>query len=388
MSTARKFALTLSRLVFRLLLVAVITLGALYFSYSTPRQIKMSIVEADAYSRFVEGIINSNKLSDKNSIFADDKVAQITKDAFSPKLLQDSTEQFIDSWYNWLNGNTPKPTYSFDLTVQRQKLAQQLSIYAIDRISSLPTCTAFETNFTLDPFRASCQPPGLNYRQEQLNLEAQLIASKDFFPKVIYTDSDLPKSRSGLPISEELAYAPILFQMMPTLLVIMIAGLLLLATLLIMLRPVRRNGWRELGKNMLSSGIFLSVSAVIFGLLVPQITRSFQSQFTGNGTDLLISDIVRNLTVGFESIFISISLQIAAIGAVILVVLRQLKPASRYKGLEHVTGLVNSMRPTLDTLTSKRAIEAPVVTSERQRKPHKRAKKRKSKQPRISKEIT
>lgn len=387
MSPARKIALTLSRVGFRVLLVTTITLGTLYLSYGTAQQIKYSLTEAKAYTRFLDGVIQSNVDADQTSIFADAKVAEITKAAFTPKLLQETTEKFIDRWYDWLNGKASKPAYTFNFTPQRQQLAEQLSIYAMDRMASLPTCTAFEAELSLDPFRATCQPAGLVYRDEQLSLQAQLLESESFFPKVVYTEADLPKAQSGKPISEELAYAPLIFQTMPYILIALILALILFAAVTIALRSVRRNGWHELGKNLLGSGIFLAISAVVFGLLVPQMTRSFQSQFIGNGTDRLIGDIVRNLTVGFESIFINISLQVAALGAVILVALKVIRPTSRYKGLEHITGIVNGLRPTIDTLTAKRSIGAPVVTSERQRKPHVRAKRRRSKKSRISKEI-
>lgn len=367
--------------------MSTITLGALYLSYGTPLEIKRSIADAKAYNRFIDGVIQSNTDADKTSIFADEKVAEITKNAFTPKILQQTTEKFIDRWYDWLNGDATKPSFTFNFTPQRQQLAEQLSIYAMDRISGLPMCTAFEAELSLDPFRTTCQPQGLNYRDEQLSLQAQLLESETFFPKVVFTEADLPKTQSGKPISEELAYAPLIFQMLPSILMVMIGMLGLLTIMSVTLRPVHRNGWDELGKNLLTGGIFLAISAVVFGLLVPQMTRSFQSQFIGNGTDRLIGDVVRNLTIGFESIFINISLQVAALGAVILVALKIVRPSSRYKGLEHVTGLVNGLRPTIDTLTAKRAIGAPVVTSERQRKPHVRAKRRRSKKAHISKEI-
>lgn len=386
MSPARRTALALSRIGFRLLLVLTVTFSAVYLSYSTSNQIKVSIAEARAYDRFVDSVLQSNVSANKDSIFSDRQVVAITKETFNPALLQKTTETFIDRWYDWLNGRSLKPDYEFNFTSQRQQLAEKLSTYAMKRVSELPYCTAFEAEVSLDPFKATCQPLGIIYADEQLRLQAELLESKDFFPKVIYTEADLPKTQNGKPIYEALSYAPFLFKMMPSFIVVMQLLLLLCAFMLVMLRPVRRNGWQELGRGLLMSGFFLAISAVVFGLLVPQMSRSFQSQFIGNGTDRLIGDIVRNLTVGFETFFINISLQIAAVGAAILLVLRFSKPASRYKGLEHVTGLVNAFRPTIDTLTAKRAVGAPVVTSERQRVKLNNTKKRRKKT-RASKEV-
>lgn len=387
MSPARRFALALARISFRLLLVLTITLWALLVTFGTGTDIKRALVDTKTYDQFVPVVLESNLQQSKvPTLFNDPEVRKITAKAFNPQLLQRTSETFIDTAYAWLNGQEAVPAFTFDFTVQRQQLAEQLSIYAMERLSALPVCTAFEANISLDPFQATCQPAGVNYRQEQLNLQDQLLSSDEFLPKVIYTEKDLPKTQSGKTVAEAFSYAPLGFQLMRPALYVLTSILLILAFMTVALRPVKRNGWKELGKTLFMSGAFLAISGIVFGLIVPHFSRSFQSQFVGNGTDKLFGDVVQSLSVTFETAFINTSLQIAAAGGVILILLKLVKPGSRYKSLEHVTGLVNGIKPTIDTLTAKRAISAPVTTSERQ-KVHLASTKSKGKKSKYSKEI-
>lgn len=365
MSPARRLALGFARTFFRLALISSITLFTVIVTFGTADILKQSLRDTNAYTSVVPSILESNAKQDPKGIFADKPVRDTFEAAFTPPFVERSATMFLDATYRWLNGQTSQPDFVIDITEQRQKLAEELSIYGLERLASLPQCTAFEAELVLDPFKATCQPAGVNYRSEQLALQQSLLTSPDFLPKTIYTADDLPKSQTGKTLPETLSKAPLAFQLFKPALAVLLLLIVLLAIIMVSLRPVRRSGFRELGRALFFSGAFLAVSAVVFGIVIPRVSRSFQSQFVTGGTEKLMGDLIQSLTVQFETIFIYASLAAAGLGIVILGFVRFTKQGERYKKLEHVTGLANAISPKADTIRDRRATAAPIVSSER-----------------------
>ncbi len=363
MSPARRYALAFSRSGLRLLITLFVSLLAFYITFGNPSHIKRALSDTKAYDRFIPAVIDNNIKQDASSIFADKNVQQLASQSFTPGILQNSAEQFIDGWYAWLNRSASEPHFTIDFSSSRQQLAHDLSEYAMNRLQSLPMCET--TTTTLDPLRATCQPYGLDYASEQLTLQKQLLESNDFLPKVRYTASDLPKTSNGQTAWQAFAFAPFAFGMMWYVMWTLLLIMLLLALIIVTLRSVRRQGWGQLGHAITDTGIFLAVSGIIFGVLIPHFATSFQSQFTGNGSEKIMNDVVERLTIDFETTFIIAGVLVALLGLAIMLLARMFKPTSRYEGLESVTGLVNGMRPGMRYDKSTRAKEAPVISSER-----------------------
>jgi hypothetical protein len=285
---------------------------------------------------------------------------------FSPHFVQKQSRVLTYTTYKWLSGEKTTPTFRIDISGQRVKLAEALSIYGIERLSGLPTCTAFESEIQLDPFKATCQPDGINYRTEQLSLQKSLLTSNSFLSKTVYTEGDLPKTKTGKTLPEAFARIPVFFQLLKPAFYSLLAVLVLLSFVLVALRPLKRNGWKDLGKALVYSCLVLAISAAIFGIFVPKLSRQYQSQFTGNGADVLVTDVVTYLSTHFETIFIDASLGLAAVGAIILLGVKFAPHGSRYKQLERVTGIANSVSPSRPSdPRAARAIAAPIVSSEK-----------------------
>lgn len=369
MSPARRLALSLARNSFRLVLLAVLTLYAFIVTFSTPAVVTSSLAETKAYERVVPAVLETNAKQDPRGIFADSKVREITSTAFPASFVREESSDFMDGLYAWLKGESSQIIFDIEIAQQRQKLAEALSIYGIERLSGLPTCTAFEAEIQLDPFKATCQPAGINYKSEQESLRKSLVNSKDFLSKTTYTGADLPKAKSGKSIEASYRAAPIFYGLMKPLLYFLLLILLVLSAALVLLRPVRRNGWRDLGKALLYSSVVLAVSAAVFGIFVPRIMRNYQSQIFNGSTDLLATDVMTRISVHFQTSFINAGIVFALIGAATLLLVKFAPKGSRYKKLEHVTGIANAVAPKRSTKPrDARAANAPVVTSERKRR--------------------
>lgn len=365
MSPARRLALRLSRISFRLLLVIVITAIAFLITFGTSQQIKSNLKAANAYEQFVPSLIEANiRQSDEPSLFVDKNVQKLVLTNFTPDMMEDAATRVIDGTYSWLSGAVSEPAFIVDFRLQREKLAEQLSVYAMEKLAVLPVCTGFDASGTLDPFMATCQPPNIDYQAEQQALFAQLVTSDDFIPDVMFTQADLPKANTGETIAEAYPFVPFVFGMAWPITIVLALLLLLSALTILMLRPVVRSGWRELGRMLIINGGILALSGLVFGLLIPRFSRSMQDQFINNGTERLFGDVIQGLSISFQTVFINISLLVAVLGLLIIVGLKAFPQRSRYEGLEKVTGITNGIRPKLTPLAGQKAAHAPIVTSE------------------------
>jgi hypothetical protein len=366
MSQARRIALFIARNSFRLVLVGFITIFALISTFDSPGVLKEALSATKSYDKFVPALLEANAKQDKDSVFADPKVREIMSNAFPPQFLQLQSDMLIDSTYAWLRGEQITPAFRIDIADQREKLAEALSIYGIERLSALPTCTAFESEIQLDPFKATCQPAGINYKSEQVSLQRSLLDSDSFLSKTAYTEADLPKTKDGKTIPEALRNVPLIFRLLKPSLLVLGLLLLLLSTVIVVLRPLKRNGLIDLGKALLYSCLLLAVSGAIFGIFIPKFSQRYQSQFTGNGADALMAEVMTYVTTHFEIIFINVSMVLALLGGEILLSAKFAPRGSRYKRLEHVTGITNGVAPRrLNAPSTSRASRAPVVSSEK-----------------------
>src|SRR3990167_5617952 len=140
MSIARRIAITLAQTSMRLLIVLFISLFALISTFGSPEPIKQALQDTQAYDRVVPAIVESSARSNDNPVFSDPNVQKLAEKAFPAATIEQQTGILIDSLYVWLNGDIPAPQFNIDLSKERARLAEQLSIYAIERLSQLPVC--------------------------------------------------------------------------------------------------------------------------------------------------------------------------------------------------------------------------------------------------------
>src|SRR3990167_5922570 len=84
------------------------------------------------YNSLVDRALSENKketLSSKSGevSFGDKEMRNAIKKTFTPKLLQDITEDFIDGVDPWLKGKTDNPTFKIDLSDVKSSLATNIA---------------------------------------------------------------------------------------------------------------------------------------------------------------------------------------------------------------------------------------------------------------------
>lgn len=329
------------------MLLLTITAIAVVAISGNPKKIKEALLVTKAYERFVPSIIeaNSTQVQSSESIpLTDDSIQSIINEAFPPADLQKNTEHVITSLYNWLHQKTPTPAFSVDLTENKAVLAQNLGQYAVERLADQPVCTVLPAQ--INPFTSDCMPAGFDPQSQEQLLVEQISSSPGLLPKTVFTADDLPKVRSGKVITERYNYAPRLYSLL--LWSPWIFGYIMLAsgTVLVLLNRSRRLGLYRVGLEVLSNGILFMASPIIFGYLVPAITKSIDLPDTsGAGTQIVLNDVIRYYTGFYDNFFINAGIYMALAGLLAMVTSRALQASNGYSDAEDKSGLVSSNTP-------------------------------------------
>lgn len=303
MRSVAAFFLSLVLLV-SLLVVAFSTSSNIAFSH--PDKLESWLNQSKFYDHFVATVadeIQKSANSNPNGQSAPVNAAllQATTTAFSPQLLQQSVNTFLNSNYTWLEGKASSPSFAIDLTVAKQNLAQQIGQYVQTRLAGLPACTpaqaaqiAANPN-NIDYLSIPCLPTGLTPQVAAAQAVQQINGGDSLLSNpVITADSISPKGNNnqGKPYYKKFSAAPGLYRL--SLKLPWIFGILaLLSTLGIVFAASRkRKGVKYLGIVLLVAGIILMVvklvSDSIFNLLEKHIfNNSTVGQLQQSLTDFL-----------------------------------------------------------------------------------------------------
>lgn len=334
MCLTRRIVFVICNLLFGVTLLTTIVLAVFNLSFRTPKLIKNSFKDTKAYQRFLPTVLKADSKQLKNiSIpLEDPQLLAIADRAFPPQLLQQNSEQLVDSTYDWLYGKTAQPHFRIDLSDAKLRFANELSSYVVQRLSKLPICETFSLNSIQNVYTAQCQPRGLPIEVAKQALAAQISNSKDFLPQAVFTENDLPKNSKGDTIVRRFVYAPLAFRTSYALMWVSAGLTLLLSTGMIFLSPSRRKGWRSLGITALSEGVFVVITALIVRHMLPEITHSLSTQFSVGGAELILNDVALRIASTTVTLFIRIAVLVIAVGVLIIVaqkILKRKKPFAK-----------------------------------------------------------
>jgi hypothetical protein len=332
--------------------------------------VKDVLNETKSYDRFVPAVIEANKAAPQgsNSLNYDDQnIVKIFTESFPADDLKSKTEHVIDEVYAWLNGEQPQLKFSADFSPNKQLLADKLSAYAFTRLAKLPPCKSLPE--TINPLTIECKPVGFDLKEVQESYRQQLLASDSFLSKTILTEEDLPKNTAGKTLPDQYAFAPTAFRWLLRAPYILGVLTLVFSVAYVWLSPKKRKGVAGLGSILMSSGISLAIFPILFDIVIPRFTDSFQVQSGTQGTQAIFSDIISSITAHFVSLFITIGIQLFVAGLCVYLIERVTRnEAAKYKTVEKKSGVVSSNQkpePTPKSLRGKLAHDnIPVQTSD------------------------
>lgn len=349
------------------LLAAVLVLG----NRETPKQ---ALTEADAYTRYVQAVIDSGKQQSQynpSSIPLDDpQIELILKQSLSENKLQEISEGVIDASYTWLNGETSQLVYSYDVTENKELLARGVSDYAIERLILLPPCS--EPPEEQNIFKVNCYPQNIDIASIRSQIYQAILEDTSIWPANTITQDNLPKS-GGKSITELYANAPryySIFTISPWLLLGLAA--ISMASVIRLSRNSKR-GFHGIATSVIGTGIFLAVAPLIYIVLFPSSGLSLPGidQSGNESIGAISNDVMKHIYSDFNTMLLNIAIQVIVVGIALYVVSRfMLVKKPPYGGIAQKSGLVTSVDRTHAKVSPViKSADIPIQTSEKVRKP-------------------
>ena len=222
--------------------------------------------ESDAYSKIDETVVEAIHDGNERAVHApslpieDPQIQKVFSSAFTPEFSKTAAVDIIDGTYNWLDGRSETPDFNVDVTSVRERLADGLGDYAVQRMKGLPMCTPEQLLFEGISFlEATCRPPLVTDGIVKALVAREVRTSDKFFGgENTLTGADVtqdidPQTMEGARQSYQATkWAP------------WVTGFVVLATAIgvVLLSTSRRRGGRRLGGIVISGGVVIGIVTV------------------------------------------------------------------------------------------------------------------------------
>jgi hypothetical protein len=244
-----------------LLLIALLSgIGFTVFSLVVqPAHLKQWVSSSGIY-KTLPGILldhadQEQETNDLGVSLKNTEVQKAAKQAFSPQFIQNSTEQFIDGTFNWLDGTVAKPDFSINIGAAKAVFANNIAAYAVQRYQSLPACAPNTPPTSDDPLTIDCQVPiGFDINQEAELLKTQITSSKEFLPQSVLTADTLQQDNPQDSVFTKTAI-PKAYKRLQTLPLILGGLALVLAVVIILSAATKAAGIKRVGVVLVAAGL-------------------------------------------------------------------------------------------------------------------------------------
>jgi hypothetical protein len=363
----RKILIIISNTLFKLVLFMTIGIVAAVLLYTDRAYIPSVLERNDFYSRLIPSLLETNKdqplTKDGGITLEDERVQQIITGAFSAEDIEKYTNIIIGSVYDWLEQESSQINFIVDLTEHKQRIANGLSLFAVNRIQELPLCTEIPTN--IDPFSITCQPPFIDYATEQIKLEEQLLNEPRFLSDTIITEETIFGVSEEKNLEEAYSYAPTIYSLLRYIPLYIGFVLLVLALIVIFASSTRKIGMRKIGRGLIGAGVSLVFFTAIFSFVLPNLTGSIPIlQSTGVGIDNLMNKVAVDLSRDYSWMIIKISAPLILVGAVIVFYAQKGRYKKNYSSAKLKSGVVSGNESREKNQTKTKKISPPIQSSE------------------------
>lgn len=257
---------------FLLSILATVFSVSLNAALAHPQRLKDWLSQSGVYTQVVTNAINSAQTSDTSSAdttaisLKDPAVQKIARAEYSPQLVQENAEKFIDSNYAWLQGKNAAPDFKIDLSQTKDSFTQQVGKTVKDYLTALKPCTPeqlaqLQASGTISPLSIACRPANLDPQIEATRVMQQL-SSGPFVDHSVITADSLGRdygTTGNKPYYQTYSSAPTVYQAAQKLPYVLAFISILTMIGLISLATIRRNAVRRIGFIFLLAGILLLV---------------------------------------------------------------------------------------------------------------------------------
>ncbi len=268
--------------------------------------IERALEQSKVYDEFVPLVLENaqkqNTDPQAQTLLAEPAVQSAIQAAFPPQTLRTSATSVISGVFDWLQGKTPEPQFTIDLTESKQALISNLNTYAEQRINSLPVCTLAQLqtiNPSADILSLPCRPPGVDTAQLSKQFSDQLATNTPFLDKPVITNETLAKD-SSKPITSDVAELPEAYQATQIGRWLLVGLAVALAALLILLRRNKKAGVRLVAWSLISAAALWGIACVVYWTFIDktitgQLGADSTQAMVARGVQSLLSDVGKGI---------------------------------------------------------------------------------------------
>jgi hypothetical protein len=280
--------------VLALLLLVSLLAGAATFSIknglSQPEKIKDWLSDSRIYDKAVSAALSqaqadSAKTGDLPIALNSSIAQQAANQSFSVELVQDSTNSIIDANYAWLNGKSPKPEFSIDLSQQKKDFAEKIGQYVTDHLNSLPICNTgqlAQLQIPINSLTVSCRPSTLDPKTEGTRIASEVEGSTSFLGTPVVTADSIggDLNSQSEPYYKKLDQLPMAYQRLKIAPIVLALVAVVLAFGVAFIHPSRRKGYRRVAVVFTLAGLALIASKFLADKAADNISSHVLSSST------------------------------------------------------------------------------------------------------------
>lgn len=231
-----------------------------------PQKLEGWLKSSKLYDNFIG---NASSLAEKSTgddqsgsvSLSDTAVVQAAQSAFTPAMLEENVNTFIESNYAWLQGKTDKPEFKIDLTDAKNTFAIKVGQYVTAYSANLPVCTPAQEAQAqaVDPLTAVCRPGAAT--PEQLGAKVtEEIKNGQFLSNSVITPENVnpdKEANASQPYYEKLSHLPKAYRLATNLPYILLGVIALTVLSLVLLSSSKRGGFKKTGWTLVVAGVVL-----------------------------------------------------------------------------------------------------------------------------------
>lgn len=164
--------------------------------FVTPNYLLESAKNNGLYEAAAEELIQTTIQEQGNEVsgvaISDDRFKNALQNVITPELLQSQAEIIVLATYDWLEGDTDRPTFTLNVNNQREVLAGELARLAAEELESLPVCTSpGQVQVNSSENIPTCKPPGFDLQETESDIKSALLNSADFFSETQISSEEI-----------------------------------------------------------------------------------------------------------------------------------------------------------------------------------------------------
>jgi len=254
---------------------------SVYHVFGTPHDLEISLSKSGIYESLVSELLKT-ETQDTSTTTAIPMnvpgVQQAVESAFPPSLLQSDTEQIINAVYSWTTGKSTSLNYTVDLSSAKQQLANGVGQYVASRLTALPKCTSITAEtLSVDPFNATCAPPGLSVAAVSTAAE-QNVLNSDFLQNPVLTAHTA--TGNGKTVQSDFRIAPSVYKHIKQGIIGGAIGIVALGVAVVYLAETRKSGLYRLSAAFISMGVLSIVMDWLSVTLLEKVAQKIGSSTT------------------------------------------------------------------------------------------------------------